>query len=136
MILPKNLRLFGDPSFRGNCPTENADQVTLFAVIRRQWPKTWGKLAFHPRNEGKRTIGQAMWQKAEGLTEGTVDLIIPAGRTLVLELKRKDHTKSKWQPGQVEYLEAAQDAGAFACLALGWEAAFEAVRAWDAETKR
>lgn len=136
MILPSTIRLFGDPSFRGPCETENASQVTLFAAIRRQWPTTWGKLAFHPRNEGKRTIGQAMWQKAEGLTEGTVDLIIPARVSLVLELKRKDHTKSKWQPGQVEYLEAAQSAGAFSCVALGWEAALEAVRTWDAETKR
>jgi hypothetical protein len=135
MILPPDIRVFGNPDFRGNCPTENADQVTLFAAIRRQWPKTWGRLAFHPRNEGKRTIGQAMWQKAEGLTEGTVDLIIPTARPLVMELKRRDHTKSKWQPGQEDYLRSAQDAGAWVCLALGWEAAWEAVKAWDAETK-
>jgi len=135
MILPNSIRLFGDPAYRGPCETENAAQVTLFAAIRRQWPNTWGKLAFHPRNEGKRTIGQAMWQKAEGLTEGTVDLIIPTIQPLVLELKRKDHTKSKWQPGQVEYLEAAQDAGAWACVALGFDAAWKAVKTWHDETQ-
>jgi hypothetical protein len=130
MILPDNLPVFGDREYRGTCPVENADQVTLFAFIRRQWPKTWGVIAFHPRNEGKRSWGQAAWQRAEGMTEGTVDLIIPARVPLVMELKRKDHTKSKWQPGQAEYLTAAQDAGAFACIALGCEAAIEAVKTW------
>jgi len=136
LILPPEIPLWGDPDYRGECPVENADHVTMFAFIRRQWPKTWGILAFHPRNEGQRTWGQASWQKAEGMTEGTVDLIIPARCSLVLELKRKDHRKSKWQPGQVEYLTAAQSAGAYACVALGYEAAIEAVRYWaDAKAK-
>ena len=136
LILPHNIPIWGDTSFRGKCPVENADQVTLFGFIRDQWPKTWGMLAFHPRNEGERSIGQTQWQKAEGMTSGTVDVIIPAAWSFVCEIKRKDHTKSKLQPGQVEYLTAAQDAGAYACIALGYEAAIDAVRYWDAETKR
>lgn len=131
MRLPDHIRVFGDPSFRGKCATENADMVTLVSFVRRQWPKTWGVLGFHPRNEGQRTWGQAAWQKSEGMTEGTVDFIIPARVPLVLELKRKDRTQSKWQKGQVEYLTAAQDAGAFACIALGYEAAIEAVKEWN-----
>lgn len=130
MIIPPEIQVWGDPSYRGKCATENADQVTLFAFIRRQWPKTFGRIAFHPRNEGVRTMGQAHWQKAEGMTEGTVDLIIPTRNPLVMELKRKDHTKSKWQPGQIEYLQTAQSMGAYACLALGYEAAIEAVKYW------
>lgn len=130
MILPHEIPIWGDPSYRGSCPTENADQVTMFSFIRRQWPKTFGRIAFHPRNEGVRTMGQAHWQKSEGMTEGTVDLIIPARIPLVMELKRKDHTKSKWQPGQVEYLQTAHEAGAYACLALGYEAAIAAVKYW------
>jgi len=55
--------------------------------------------------------------------------------SLVMELKRKDHTQSKWQPGQEAYLRAAQAAGAYACIALGYEAAIEAVRYWDAQNK-
>jgi hypothetical protein len=135
LILPPDIYLYGDPTFRGKCPVENADQVTLFAFIRAQYPKTWGVLAFHPRNEGVRTIGQARWQKAEGMTTGTVDVIIPARVPLVMEIKRKDHTKSTWQPGQVEYLRAAQAAGSYACIALGYEAAIAAVRYWDAQAK-
>ena len=136
MILPPDIPLWGDPTFRGPCAKENADQVTMFAFIRSQYPKTWGVLAFHPRNEGVRTIGQAKWQKAEGMTAGAVDVIIPASVPLVMEIKRKDHTKSSWQPGQVDYLRAAQVAGAYACICLGYEAAIEAIRWWDAETKR
>lgn len=135
MILPPDLPLWGDHTYRGKCPVENADQVTLFSFIRAQYPKTWGVLAFHPRNEGVRTIGQAKWQKAEGMTAGTVDVIIPASVPLVMEIKRKDHTKSTWQPGQVEYLRAAHAAGAYACIALGYEAAIEAVRYWDDQAK-
>jgi len=130
LILPPDIPVWGNTDYRGKCAVENADQVTLFAFIRRQWPKTWGVLAFHQRNEGQRTWGQAQWQKAEGMTKGTVDLIIPARITLVMELKRKDHTKSEWQPGQVEYLQAAQKAGAYACIALGYEAAIDAVKHW------
>lgn len=66
------------------------------------------------------------------MTPGAADIIIPCG--FVCELKRRDHTKSKWQPGQLEYLEAAQDAGCFVAVALGWEAALEAVDAWIAES--
>ena len=132
MILPHDIPVWGDTTFRGKCPVENADQVTLFGFIRAQYPKTWGVLAFHPRNEGVRTIGQVKWQKAEGMTAGTVDVIIPASVPLVMEIKRKDHTKSTWQPGQVEYLRSAQLAGAYACIALGYEAAITAVKWWDA----
>jgi hypothetical protein len=135
MKFDNSIPIWGNVSFRGSCETENAAQVTLFAFIRAQYPKTWGVLAFHPRNEGVRTIGQAKWQKAEGMTAGTVDVIIPAIVPLVMEIKRKDHTKSTWQPGQVEYLRAAQAAGAYACIALGYEAAIDAVRYWDAQAK-
>jgi len=65
------------------------------------------------------------------MTAGVVDVLIPASVPLVMEIKRKDHTKSKWQPGQVEYLRAAQSMGAYACVALGYEDAIAAVRHWD-----
>lgn len=69
-------------------------------------------------------------QKAEGMTPGASDIVIPARVSFVCEMKRQDHTKSKWQDGQIKYLEAAQDAGAFACVALGHAAAKEAFEAW------
>ncbi len=69
-------------------------------------------------------------QKAEGMTPGASDVIIPGCVTFVCEIKRQDHTKSKWQAGQVEYLTAAHNAGAFACVALGWIGAREAFNQW------
>lgn len=128
MKFPDWLKVYGDTSYRGNCPPESAEQVTFFNRLRTQYPDTWGRIALHPRNEGKRTYGQVWRQKAEGMTDGASDIIIPLG--FACEMKRLDHTQSKWQPGQIEYLQAVHDAGGFACVALGWEAAWEAFEAW------
>lgn len=125
--------VYGDTSFRGKCPTEAQEQVTFFAMLRREYPATWGALAVHPRNEGLKSGGQfASVQRhaAEGMTRGAADIIIPGAPAFVCEMKRKDHTQSAWQDGQVEYLTAAKEAGAFACVALGHVAAWEAVQAW------
>ena len=124
------LPVYGDQSYRGDCPTESNEQVTLFARMRKRWPDTIGRVAIHPRNEGKRTPGQVWHQKAEGMTDGASDVIIPGCPALVLELKRRDHTASTWQKGQVEYLKAAHEMGAFVCVALGADAAIEAIECY------
>jgi len=64
------------------------------------------------------------------MTVGAADIIIPARVAFVCELKRRDHTQSAWQDGQLTYLQAAERAGAFACVALGWEAAWQALGVW------
>lgn len=125
--------VFGDQTFRGQCPAESAEQITFFNHVRREYPETWGALALHPRNEQQLRGGQfsgMIRQKAEGMTPGASDVIIPGCVTFVCEIKRQDHTKSKWQAGQVEYLTAAHNAGAFACVALGWIGAREAFDQW------
>lgn len=124
------VKVYGDTAFRGDCPTETAEQVTFFGRLRRQHKDTWGMLAIHARNEGKRTHQQTIRAKAEGMTPGTSDIVIPGAPSFVCELKRRDHTKSKWQPGQIEYLEAANAAQCFACVALGVDAAWEAFEEW------
>jgi Holliday junction resolvase len=109
------------------------EQVTFFNKLRTEYPDTWGAIALHPRNEQKLRGGQhraLIRQKAEGMTPGASDVIIPGRVSFVCEIKRQDHTKSKWQPNQIEYLIAAQNAGAFACVALGWEGAWEAFSEW------
>lgn len=128
--LNKNIVLYGDPSFRGPCPTENAEQITFFSRIRKQYPTTYGLIAVHIRNEGKKTWTQAAFHRASGQTKGASDIIIPGAPTFVCELKRRDHTRSKWQPGQEVYLQAAQAAGAFVCVALGVDAAIDALELW------
>jgi hypothetical protein len=127
---PHNIPLYGDPDWRGQCPTETAEAVTLFQAIRAQWPDTLGRIAVHVKNESRRTHGQAKWDKAQGLVTGASDIMIPGAPSFVCELKRKDRTKSRISDEQIAYLEAAQENGAFACIALGWEAAFQAVKEW------
>lgn len=125
--------VFGNKQFRGDCPVESMEQVTFFNKLRTEYPDTWGAIALHPRNEQKLRGGQhraLIRQKAEGMTPGASDVIIPGRVSFVCEIKRQDHTKSKWQPNQIEYLIAAQNAGAFACVALGWEGAWEAFGEW------
>ena len=131
--LSHNVYVYGDAMFRGECPTEDMEQVTFFNRLRQAHPDTWGRLALHPRNEQQLRGGQhraMIRQKAEGMTPGAADIIIPGQRAFVCELKRRDHTKSQWQSGQIEYLTAAANAGAFACVALGADAAWNAFLAW------
>lgn len=124
------VKVYGDTAWRGKCPTETAEQVTFFGRLRREYPTSWGRLAIHPRNEGLRTHGQAMKHKAEGMTAGTSDIVIPGSPAFVCELKRRDHTQSRMEDGQIEYLETAKDAGCFVCVALGCDAAWEAFKEW------
>ena len=125
--------VYGDLDFRGKCPTEALEQVTFFNRIRASHPDTWGALAVHVRNEGLKTGGQfgaVSRHKAEGMTAGAADIIIPGRVTFVCEMKRRDRTQSAWQDGQIEYLTAAHKAGTFACVALGCDAAWEAFNQW------
>lgn len=130
MKFHSNIKVFGDIKYRGECPSEAAESVTFFAKIRREYPASYGLIATHCRNEGKRSYQQVSKQKSEGMTKGTPDIIIPGNPAFLCELKRRDHTKSSWQDGQQEYLLAAQDLGAFVCVALGYEAAYSAFIYW------
>lgn len=130
MQFPPWLRVFGDTEYRNKkCPVESAEQITFFNTLRRDYPEL-GRIAIHPRNEGKRTANQTQRQKAEGLTPGASDIIIPGSPAFVCELKRLDHTLCHWEPEQLEYLATAQTMGAFVCVALGHKAALEALEIW------
>ena len=132
MKIPSWLRTFGDTSYRGVCPVESAEQLTLFSQIRKHHPHL-ASIVFHPRMEGERTKGQAYWQKADGsIVKGMVDVIGIGHPMLVMEIKRRDKNKSVWQPGQIDVLQAAHNRGAFTCLALGYEAAMQALKDWEA----
>lgn len=129
MRFPEWLTVYGDKNFREKCPHEEVEQVTFFNWLRKEHP-AFGAIALHPRNEGQRSHAQTMKHKAEGMTPGASDIIIPGCPAFVCEMKRQDHTKSHWQPGQIEYLEISKDNAAFVCVALGFEAAREAFLEW------
>ena len=130
MIFPEWLKVYGDQEYRGPCPQETVEQVSIINQIRKAHPCTYGRVATHIRNEGKRTFNQAIRHKADGLVKGAPDLIIPGMVTFICEIKRKNHTLSRWQDGQLEYLETAQKIGAWVCVALGAEAAWQAFEDW------
>ena len=126
-------RVYGDLSYRGQCPPESAEQITFFTELRKQYPDTLGRLALHPKNEAKRKgkdFTALSRDKAMGLSPGASDIIIPGNPAFICELKRRDHTKGAWQSEQIPYLEAAHKEGAFACVALGWKAAWAALQEW------
>jgi hypothetical protein len=123
--------VYGDTSYRGKCPLEGVEQASFFNKLRGEYPSSYGLIATHIRNEGKRFLSTAMKHNAEGMTKGAADIIIPARVPFVCEMKRADHTQSTWQDGQQEYLVAAQDAGAFVCVALGALGAWEAFLEWS-----
>lgn len=133
MKFPEGVKVYGDLSYRGICPQEHVEQASFFNRLRREYPDTWGLIALHPRNEGLLVKGQfssVTKHKVEGMAVGAADIVIPARRAFVCELKRLDHTKSTWQKGQQEYLLASHNAGAFACIALGALAAWQAFEEW------
>ena len=133
MKFNESIKVYGDLSYREKkCPRESAEQITFFNWLRREYPDI-AKVATHIRNEGVRTHAQTAKQRAEGMKTGASDIMIPASPAFVCELKRVDHTQSKWQDGQQEYLLAASALGAFTCVALGHVAAIEAFEAWRAQ---
>lgn len=139
MKFPEWLPVYGDLKCRDKCPLESAEQITFFNRLRREYPDTYGKVAIHPRNEQQLKGGQfraLSRHKAEGMTTGASDIIIPGCPSFVCELKRRDHTKSAWQDGQIEYLDAARGCGSFVCVALGADAAWQAFNDWLPTNKK
>lgn len=126
MKLPDEIRLYGDPTFRGACPLEQAEHITFFSQLRARHPEL-GALAMHPANEGKRHLSRYRHDVLMGLSVGAADIVIPGAPTFICELKRCDQTKSKMSETQINWLLSAQEQGAFVCVALGWEAAMQAL---------
>ncbi|HNE91926.1 MAG TPA: hypothetical protein PLV16_08770 [Agitococcus sp.] len=133
MKIPPHIQVFGDVCFMGDCPTEDAELITFFNELAKLYPSL-AKVAIHPDNEGL-VLGSGHLhharQKAKGaIKKGAADIIICGNPTFVCEMKRQDHTKSRWQDGQLEFLEYGLKNGAFVCIALGYESALEAVKDW------
>jgi hypothetical protein len=133
MKMHKDIKVYGNVDFRGDCPLEDAELMTFFNQLRIKYPDI-AKVAIHPDNEGL-ILGTGhhhhIKQKAKGaIKKGAADIIIVGSPSFVCEMKRKDHTKSQWQDGQIEFLQTSQELGAFVCVALGYEAALEAVKNW------
>ena len=102
--------------------------ITFFNTLRRDYPE-YAKSCWHTRNEGKRNKDQMEREKAEGFLTGVSDIILAGKITFVCEMKSQSKT-AKISQEQIDFLLAAQNNGAFVCVALGHEAAIEAFNDW------
>jgi hypothetical protein len=125
MKIPTEIPVYGKAD-KFDAASESQHAMTFFAKLRREYP-AYGAIATHIRNEGKRSMQQVQKQKAEGLTTGTADIIIPANPPFVCELKSRS-PRATISNEQIDYLLQAQKMGAFVCVAIGFEGAIEAFR--------
>lgn len=128
MKTPTWLPKFGDLPKSTSNPAEDYVLSSLISRIRNDYPSTYGLVAFHVKNESKRTTGQIRADKAKGLTKGVSDLIVIGNPTLCMEIK-KDNS-CRFEDGQLEFLQQAQKQGAFVCLAIGYQGAKDALEYW------
>lgn len=131
MRFPDWLPVYGDTTFRGDCPKESAEQRAFFKALRKHAP-VLSAVAVHIRNEQFREAAQTSVWQAEGMNAGAPDIIIPGVPTFLCEMKRQDHTKSSISAGQLEYLSSAKALGSFVCVALGATSAWAAMIEWAA----
>ena len=131
MKIDKRIMVYGNQKLRmKKPPTEDAEQITIFNQLRLNYPDL-AKLATHILNEGKKTQAQAQKDAKMGLCKGFSDIIIIGLPVFVCELKKRDFTKSKISDEQQQFLINAQEAGAFACVALGYDGFMEALEEWQ-----
>lgn len=131
MVFPNWLSVAGNINYRGDCPKEDAELITFFNVLRRDYPNI-AKITLHIENEGNEKTNtmvyhNVMKKKAKGMVPGASDIIV-LGLNLAIEMKRRDPTKSKLQPNQVEFLEECHKWGWGTYVALGWEAAINIIK--------
>ena len=125
---PHWLPVFSDLPKATTNPAEDYVLSSLISRIRTLYPDTYGLVAFHVKNESKRTQGQIKADKIKGLTKGVSDLIVIGNPTLCMEIK-KDNS-CRFESGQLEFLQQAQKGGAFVCLAIGYDGAKAAFEHW------
>lgn len=130
MKFNSDIPIFGDTSYRGECPREVSEQANFYAWLKL-YHSDYADLFIHPKSEGKRTPSQVNYdRKTGGIPTSMPDCMIIGRVPFCVELKRKDHTKSRWQEGQQEKLIRLADAGCFIGVALGCEGLKEAFLSW------
>ena len=127
MKIDNQIKVYGNMSYRDGLKNETAQSQTFVNQMRKRHPEL---LIMHIKNEGKKTKAAADFDRAMGMLTGASDFIVIGNPTLCIEMKNADHTVSTIGKKQTEFLINAEKQGCFACVALGWEAAMEAVEDW------
>lgn len=120
--LDESVFIFTD-GYKGSCPHEDTDLIEYWMWMRHKLPDV---LWFHSPNETKKPTPQYLEsRRRKGVLSGVSDVVIvsPGDRwgCATIELKRRDMSLSKWQPGQIPFLNSSAAAGSFSALAGGAE---------------
>jgi len=130
------IEIYGDPSYRGDCPLEDSDLASFFAWVRYNYPQ-YESLIFHCETEFNPTSASSYAyhtkSKAKGRLDGIADIVclpVSSGAPgLLCELERMDISKSLASKKrkehfykQVSILSSQKSFGNIAIVALGLEA--------------
>lgn len=111
-----------DSGYRGDCPKEETDQISYGLWMQHRFPDV---LWFHVPNETGTRSGPQFVEKRRrmGVRSGVSDnVILTRGinhKCGLIELKRRDKTKSKVSKSQNQVLEEAIAEGHFGAVAYG-----------------
>lgn len=116
----------------GKQPSEAAEMTTFFNQLQKRYSEIHA-LALHIRNENDGDYRRTNKAKMQGgFVKGAPDIVIAGSPAFLCEMKSKDKS-SRTSKEQDAFLERADRAGCFCCVAYGWEAAIEAVEEWIKE---
>ncbi|EDV3179088.1 VRR-NUC domain-containing protein [Salmonella enterica subsp. arizonae] len=109
-----------DPDTR----TEAPHQVDCYSWVTHHYPR-W--ITWHTKNEGKKTIGEAVKDQQAGVKKGVSDVLILTGfigckyAFIAIELKRASKKGTKVSQEQKDFLRRVRECGGFAAVCYGFE---------------
>lgn len=132
------IEVVGDTSFRGDCPLEDAETITLINQIKSAYDGRFALSVLHVKNEKHRKDKTdfrelAAERKKGAMIAGWVDVTVTGFPTLFIEMKRLDHTLSTVPKVELDFLVANQKNDCWCCVALGWRAGFAFFERWVKE---
>lgn len=120
-----------DSKFKGNCDVEDQDQINFTSWFDYQFPH-YSPLYFHVVNESMMAVQGRVKAKKKGLKKGVSDIMILLKRGeysgLIIELKRKNKSKSKVSTEQMDFLHEVDEQGFYCAVCYGFEQAQKCVK--------
>ncbi len=117
--------------YRGKCPKEDTDLINLVAWFNYQYPHL-SPLLVHVVNESQLPVQARVMLKKKGLKKGFPDLMLLIKNKeysgLMLELKRRDKTKSRTSKEQENYSVELSDQGFSSTFCYGLEQAKKCIQ--------
>lgn len=129
------IEIFGDANWRGDCPLEDADTITICNHIRQAHGGRFEKSVLHVMNEkhrkDKADFRQLLAERKKGaIITGWSDVCVTGWPTLFMEVKRKDLSLSKLPQVEIDFLVANQNNDAWVFVVPGWEAGIACFENW------